>query len=60
MGRIRRVEDAQKTEEICRKLCVKFTDDPTYAQQEWEKSGKHTLCLALTPEHMTGKLVNES
>ena len=59
-GRIQKVEDAQKTEEICRKLCAKFTDDPTYAQQEWEKSGKHTLCLALTPEHMTGKLVNES
>lgn len=59
-GRIQQVRDAQKTEEICRNLCAKFTDDPTYAQQEWEKSGVRVLCLALTPEHMTGKLVNES
>ena len=59
-GRIRKVEDAQKTEGICRNLSAKFTDDATYAQQEWEKSGKHTCCLTLTPEHMTGKLVNES
>lgn len=59
-GRIEKVEDAQKTKEICRNLCAKFTGDPTYAQQEWENSGSNVLCLALTPEHMTGKLVNES
>ena len=59
-GRIHPVEDAQKTEEICRNLCAKFNDDPAYAQGEWEKSGAHVRCLALTPEHMTGKQVIES
>ena len=59
-GRIHPVEDAQKTEEICRNLCAKFNDDPAYAQGEWEKSGAHVHCLVLTPEHMTGKQVIES
>ena len=59
-GRIHPVEDAQKTEEICRNLCAKFNDDPAYAQGEWEKSGAHVRCLALTPEHMTRKQVIES
>lgn len=59
-GRIQPVEDAQKNEEICRNLSAKFTDDPAYVQWELENSGSNVLCLALTPEHMTGKLVNES
>ncbi len=59
-GRIECVEDREKTIEISRLLSHKFTDDEAYIDREIEKSGPGTLLLALTPEHMTGKLVNES
>ena len=59
-GKIKIVEDKEKTEEICRNLCVKFTDDKEYLEHEIKFSLPHVLCLELTPEHITGKLVNES
>ena len=59
-GRIGIVTDADKTKEICTELCRKFTDDEVYLQRELDSSLSHVLCLELTPEHMTGKLVNES
>ena len=49
-GTIKPVEDEQKAVEICRGLSAKFTDDPAYVEYE----------LELTPDHITGKLVNES
>ena len=45
--------------DICRKLCYKFTDDEEYIRHELEHSGPRTLLLELTPEHMTGKKVHE-
>ena len=45
---------------ICRKLCYKFTDDESYIKHELKFSGPNVLCLKLIPEHITGKLVNES
>lgn len=59
-GRIHMVEEPEKAEEICRKLCRKFSDDPVYPEQEWKQAGSRVLCLELIPEHITGKLVNES
>jgi hypothetical protein len=59
-GRIRLVEDPAQTEKICRTLCQKFTDDTDYPEREWQQAGAAVLCLELTPEHITGKLVNES
>jgi nitroimidazol reductase NimA-like FMN-containing flavoprotein (pyridoxamine 5'-phosphate oxidase superfamily) len=59
-GRLRVVEDPAEAEHICRSLCRKFSDDPAYAEQEWALAGDRVVCLALTPEHITGKLVNES
>lgn len=59
-GRIRIVEDPEKVKEICVGLCEKFTDDKEYMEHELLHSGPAVLCLELTPEHMTGKLVNES
>ena len=50
----------EKVEEICRNLCLKFTDDQEYIEKELKNYTSHVLCLELTPEHMTGKLVNES
>lgn len=59
-GRIHIVEDSEKVKEICVKLCEKFTDDKEYMEHELLHSGPAVLCLELTPEHMTGKRVNES
>jgi hypothetical protein len=59
-GRIRVVEEPEQAEAICRSLCQKFSDDPAYPEQEWRQAGSCVVCLALTPEHITGKLVNES
>ena len=59
-GRIRIVEDEDKKREICTALCRKFTDDEEYLQKELKNSFPRVCCLELTPEHMTGKLVNEA
>ena len=42
------------------RLCRKFTDDEMYLQKELKTSFSRVQCLELIPEHMTGKLVNES
>lgn len=59
-GRIRPVDDHEKALDVCRKLCHKFTDDEDYIDKELARSGKRVNVLALSIEHMTGKLVNES
>ena len=59
-GRMKIVDDLEKTVDICRKLSLKFTDDMDYIEKEIESFAKATLCYELTPEHMTGKLVNEA
>lgn len=59
-GRIRKVTDPEKAKEICTNLCRKFTDDEAYLAHELEHAFPRVQCLELTPEHMTGKLVNES
>ena len=59
-GRIRPVTDEEKAREICTQICRKFTDDEAYIEKELKNAFSRVLCLELTPEHMTGKLVNES
>ena len=59
-GRIEIIEDREKTLEIARLLSYKFTDDEAYIARELETAGPRTLLFALTPEHMTGKLVKEA
>ena len=59
-GHITPVMDSEKVHEICTSLCKKFTDDPAYPEKEFASAGARVLCLELTPEHMTGKLVKES
>ncbi|MBR0383629.1 MAG: pyridoxamine 5'-phosphate oxidase family protein [Eubacteriaceae bacterium] len=59
-GRIEWVTDFDQTVDISRRLCTKFTDDADYIEEESRKSAKGTLCFALVPEHITGKLVNEA
>lgn len=59
-GRIKPVEDHEKALDVSRKLSYRFTDDEEYINHEIKYSGPAVLCLELIPEHMTGKLVNES
>lgn len=59
-GRLHPVSDTAKAMEACKNLCLKFTDDQKYIEYELTHFGPRVLCLELTPEHMTGKLVNES
>lgn len=59
-GRIEIIEDRDKTVEISRLLSYKFTDDEQYIADEIRRSGPKTLLFALVPEHISGKLVNES
>ena len=59
-GRIRVVEDEEKRAEIGTNLCRKFTDDESYIEHEVRNALPRALCLELTPEHITGKLVNEA
>ena len=59
-GKIEMVEDRKKTIQISELLSRKFTNDDEYIQNEIKRFGEATLVFALTPEHFTGKLVNES
>lgn len=59
-GRIELVSDPVRAEQIARGVCAKFTDDQDYVDTEVRRSLKAVQCLELVPEHMTGKLVNES
>ncbi len=59
-GRIHLVEDESTALRICSELTKKFTDDEEYLKQEIKNSFRNVQCLELIPEHMTGKLVNES
>lgn len=59
-GRVKKVDDIEKAKIICRNLCLKFTDDEEYIQHELTHALPRVQCLVLVPEHMTGKLVNES
>ena len=59
-GRIRLVEDEDTARKICTELVRKFTDDQDYLEKELKNAFPRVQCLELIPEHMTGKLVNES
>ena len=59
-GKLYPVEDHEKAMGICRSLGLKYTQDIEYIESEIQKFGNATLCYELRPEHITGKLVNES
>ena len=58
-GRVSIVEDHAEAIEISRQLSYKFTQDEAYIEHEIAHDGHRVLCFCLTPEHITGKLVNE-
>ena len=61
-GRMRVIDDAEDAlkRRIAVGLCRKFTDDEAFLQKELTQAFPRAAFLELTPEHMTGKLVNES
>ena len=59
-GRIKIVEDFDKTINICRKLSNQFDFGEDYIEEEIKNFGRFVMCLELTPEHITGKIINES
>ena len=59
-GRVHIVEDYEDAMKICKEMSLKYTPDLAYIEEEIQKFGDATLCYELRPEHMTGKIVNES
>ena len=59
-GRLRPIEDRERTIETARRIGLKYYPDSSSVDKEVEKDGRRVLCLELIIEHMTGKLVNES
>lgn len=59
-GKIQIVDDLDVIADIAAKLSRKFTQDEAYIQDEIRKHAHRTLLLKLVPEHICGKLVEES
>jgi nitroimidazol reductase NimA-like FMN-containing flavoprotein (pyridoxamine 5'-phosphate oxidase superfamily) len=59
-GRIDIIDDYDTVVNVSRQLCYKFTQDEAYIEKEIKSSGKGTLILKLTPEHICGKSVKEA
>lgn len=59
-GRINIVKNSEKTLNICRRLNKKFNFDEESIEYEIQKFANVVTALALTPEHITGKFINES
>ena len=61
-GRMRVVDDTEDDlkRKIATSLCRKYTDDEAFLQKELTHALPRAAFMELTPEHMTGKLVNES
>ena len=59
-GKMHVVSDPEQAKEIYKKLSLKFTDDVAYIKDEIQKLADATICYELSPEHITGKLVNEA
>ena len=59
-GRIHVVDDKERTADLARKLSYKFVDDEEYIEDQIDTLINVTALIELIPEHITGKLVNES
>ena len=59
-GHLEIIENFDRAMAVTRQLSLKYTDDIEYIDREIRQSGKNALVFRLVPEHITGKLVNES
>jgi len=59
-GKIQILTDHAKAIEMVLQLSFKYTQDMEFIEREVLESGRNVLVFRLVPEHITGKLVNES
>lgn len=59
-GRVEILENQDEAIAVTRRLSYKYTSDSEFIEQEIRQSGANVLVFSLTPEHITGKLVNEA
>ncbi|MCR4669499.1 MAG: pyridoxamine 5'-phosphate oxidase family protein [Clostridia bacterium] len=59
-GRAFFVDDRHEALEITRQICFKFMDDAEEIDRMIRESTSPLLVFGIEPDHMTGKLVNES
>ena len=59
-GRISFIEDPEEAIRVTRRLSLQFTEDDAYIENEIRRFTSNLLVFALTPEHICGKIVNES
>lgn len=59
-GKIKPLEDKEKTVDICRLLANQFDFDKDHIENEIKNFAKLVMVLELTPEHISGKTINES
>jgi len=59
-GRAKIVDSHERAIEITRQLSYKYTSDGEYIEDEIQKHGANVLCIEITPEHISGKLVHEA
>lgn len=59
-GKIKPLEDKEKSVNICRLLANQFNFDKQYIEDEIKNFAKHVLVLELAPEYISGKAINES
>ena len=59
-GEVEIIDDVDVVSHIARRLSHKFTQDENYIQKEIDCFAKATILLKLKPEHICGKMVQES
>ncbi len=59
-GRIELIRDQERAIDHVRKLGTKYSPTVEYVEEEIKNAASRVQMLALTIDHMTGKLVNES
>ena len=59
-GIVEILENQEEAIAVTRQLSYKYTSDSAFIEREIQESGRNVLVFRLTPEHITGKLVNES
>lgn len=59
-GKLKPLNDKEKSINICRLLANQFGFDKNYIEDEIKNFAKHVIVLELTPEHISGKAINES
>ena len=59
-GRVEMIDDLHMVRHIARKLSYKFTQDEAYIQTEMDRYAAAAILLKLQPEHICGKVVQES